>query len=94
MAVTPRQRPINALLMSIGWFIVVVNRCGDAVKTNLGMSRNFQVGEQRLAGLLQREVFQIRFRGLAEIADAFGHGIALSRGACFGIVDHETALRG
>ena len=80
--------------MSIGWFIGVVNRCGDAVKTNLGMSRNIGGCEQRLVALLHRKRLQIRFRGRAEIADGFGHGIALSRGACFGIVDHETALRG
>ena len=76
------------------WGFGVVNRCGDAVKTKSGMSRNLEGCEQRLVALLQRKRLQIQFRGLAEIADGFGHGIALSRGACFGIVDHETALRG
>lgn len=80
--------------MSIGWFIGVVNRSGDAVKTKLGKSRNLEGGEQRLAALIQRKRLQIYFGSLPEIADGLGRGIALSRGACFGIVSHETALRG
>lgn len=54
----------------------------------------FEVTGDRLADLLEGELFQIQFLGLTEIADGLGHGLTLSRGSCFGIVGDEATLRG
>ena len=58
------------------------------------MRRHLESRQQGLAGLSQWKLFQIQFRGLAEIVNGVGHGLALCRGACLGVEGDKTALLG
>lgn len=54
------------------------------------MSRHLEIRQQRLSGLCQRKLLQIKLRRLAKIADGLRHRLTLSRGAGLGVEGDET----
>ena len=59
---------------------------------NLGMSRHLERGQQRVALLGQRKLFQVKLGCLSEMAYRLGNRITLGRSACFGVECNKTAL--